>query len=212
MTQLFVSVVVAANLTGCAGSLQYTPPSKAAQPVNSITIARPRDEVWRSSVPEIGKRFFVINNLDKDSGLINVSYTGDPAEYVDCGHIESVVENFAGKRSYEFNGAKADQFYETLAPNTPLTHYRRRMKLEGRVNLIFQATGESETTITANTKYVLTRDQTAQVVPNGLVQSASDTISFNTGQTGSFPGNANGASLECVATGKLETAILSAIR
>jgi len=212
MTVRVLLVFSVTSLAGCAGHVDYVGPVAASQGLNTITIAKPRDAVWKTAVPELGKRFFVINNLDKDSGLINVSYTGDPEAYVDCGRITSEVQNAAGKRNYEFAGSKADQFYETLAPGKPLVHIRRRMKLEGRVNLIFQASSDSETTVTANTKYVLTREQIAQVQPNGFPQSASDTISFNTGSGGTFTPNSQGSSLLCVSTGKLEAELLSAIQ
>jgi len=72
---------------GCAGRLEYRPPNSIAPQQNSVEINKSKDAVWKIIVPAIGKNFFVINNLDKESGIINISYSGDPERYVDCGYI-----------------------------------------------------------------------------------------------------------------------------
>ena len=85
-------------IVGCAGKLDYVRP--IVQPgasSNSKVIDKPRDAVWNASVPALGRQFFVINNLDKSSGLINVSYSGDPEKYVDCGQVSSYVKNLQGE-------------------------------------------------------------------------------------------------------------------
>jgi len=67
-------------LTGCASaSVKYRPPDGSVQPNYTKDLSRSRDDVWNDAVAALGQRFFVINNLDKASGLINISYSGDPA-------------------------------------------------------------------------------------------------------------------------------------
>jgi len=94
-------------MAGCSSKFKYTPPT--TQPVlnNSIVVNKSKDEVWKEIVPALGGAFFVINNLDKESGLINISYRGAPEKYVDCGHIHSYVKNLAGERTYDFPASKA---------------------------------------------------------------------------------------------------------
>ncbi|UUZ73433.1 hypothetical protein LP415_09480 [Polaromonas sp. P1(28)-8] len=93
-------------LAGCAGKVDYIRPTTKATPGSNVKILnRPREAVWTAAVPELGKRFFVINNLDKASGLINISYSGDPEKYIDCGRITSFVKNAKGERTYEFPGS-----------------------------------------------------------------------------------------------------------
>ena len=58
-------------------------------------------------VAGIGDSFFVINNLDKESGFINVSYSGDPCMFVDCGRVNSdVTTAAAGKKTIIFQHAR----------------------------------------------------------------------------------------------------------
>ena len=107
--------LAAVLLAACAGKVDYVRPSVAvAQGSNTKTVPRAREAVWTSSVPEIGKQYFVINNIDKASGLINVSYSGDPERFIDCGLITSYVKNARGERTYSFQGSKAQQEYEIM--------------------------------------------------------------------------------------------------
>lgn len=210
MTIFLTSLVL---LAGCAGKVSYVRPTANAAPGSNVKLVdRPRDAVWGSSIPELGKQFFVINNLDKASGLMNVSYSGDPERYIDCGRITSYVQNARGERTYDFPGAKAQQMYEVMNPGVGLFFIDRRMSVEGRVNLIFEDVGGTSTRVTANTRYVVTRAQTVRSAANNASQSANDTISFNSRSGASFPSNAQGQSAECVATGALEREILSAIK
>jgi len=57
-------------MTGCAGKVEISRPMSQAT-TNSKVIRLPRDVVWNRAVPNLGKQFFVINNLDRSSGLIN---------------------------------------------------------------------------------------------------------------------------------------------
>lgn len=204
---------VAVFLTGCAGKLSYSRPnSQVAPAANTKLVERDKDSVWNSSIPELGKQFFVINNLDKSSGLMNISYSGDPERYIDCGRVTSYVKNARGERTYEFAGAKAQQSYEVMNPSVGLFAIDRRMSLEGRVNLIFEEVSPTSTRVTANTRYVVERKIVARNLANGIPQSAAESVSFNSGKGAFFPENSRGQPTECVSTGALEKEILSAIR
>jgi len=206
-------VTLSLCIAACAGQVNYIRPTAQVAPSSNIkTVERTREAVWASSVPELGKQFFVINNLDKSSGLMNISYTGDPEHYIDCGRITSYVKNMQGERTYDFSGAKAQQSYEILIPSTGLFFIDRRMNLEGRVNLIFEETGQNTTRVTANTRYVVTRTLTIRNAANNFPQTSTETISFNSGGGASFPANSQGQSTECVSSGALEREILSAIK
>lgn len=198
-------------LSACAGKVDYIRPTAVPQAGSNMkVIDKPREAVWSAAVPELGKRFFVINNLDKASGLINVSYSGDPEKYVDCGQITSYVKNARGERTYAFAGAKAQQSYEIMDPGNGLFMVDRRMSLDGRVNLIFEEVSATQTRVTANTKYVVNRKRTVTNV-NNQSRTFDDSVSFNSGGNAMFPGGA-GQSAECAATGALERELLDAIR
>lgn len=207
-----LGVLLTAVLAACAGKIDYIRPSTQVTPgANVKVVERPRDVVWNATVPELGKQYFVINNLDKSSGLINVSYSGDPERYIDCGRITSYVKNARGERTYDFAASKAQQTYEIMNPGVGLFFLDRRMSLEGRVNLIFEEVGPNTTRVTANTRYIVTRSQEMRNV-QGASRNFSDSISFNSGSGASFPANADGQSAECVPTGALEREVLSAVR
>ena len=102
MKNAVLSVLIAATLAGCATKVDYRPPSLASVPSNSKVVDKPIDEVWTKAVPAIGKQFFVINNLDKSSGLMNLSYSGSPEQYVDCGHLNLQDQKASGVQTQSF--------------------------------------------------------------------------------------------------------------
>lgn len=198
-------------LAGCAGHVEYVRPTVTVPlGANIVNIPKSREAVWASAVPELGKRFFVINNLDKASGFINISYTGDPAKYIDCGRVTSYVKNARGERTYDFAGAAAQQSYEVMNPQG-LFFIERRMALEGRVNLVFEEVGADQTRVTANTRYVVQRTRTVRGAANNVSQSFNDSVTFNSGSSATFAGGESQAA-ECAATGALEREILAAFR
>jgi hypothetical protein len=207
-----------------AGKLDYVRPTTASNAMNSKIIDKPRDIVWNSAVPELGKQFFVINNLDKSSGLINLSYSGDPESFIDCGRVTSYVKNVKGERTYDFPASRAQQAYEVMNSND-LFFIERKMSLEGRVNLVFEETGPNSTRVTANTRYVITRQSMGRHVANNWhflphpreivtqnAQSRTDTISFNSGASASFPSNMAGQAVECISTQHCPVRTLHTVR
>jgi hypothetical protein len=196
----------------CAGNLEYTPPQSTAPAApNSLTVEKPRDTVWKELVPALGSRFFVINNLDNDSGLINVSYSGNPESYVDCGLIESWVDNARGKRTYKMPGASS-QSYEFKGSDGMLYFGERKMSLEGRMNLILESLSPTQTRITVNTRYIVSRNLQARRVDLGMPNSTADSIAFNAGQRAEFPQRGAAKPLACQPTGKLEADVLDLVR
>lgn len=211
MRNVFMALVVAVWLGGCASAVRYAPPLRAETPtLNFIEIAKPRAEVWKTAVPSLARRFFVINNLDQSSGLINVSYAGDPERYVDCGVLGITL--MEGKPEQSFPAARAAHDFQFLTP-VGLFNIRRRNTLDGRINLIFEEVGEATTRITATTRYVVDREMIAYRDNGTIAHQERQSITFNTGQVGMFPGKSMTAdSLQCRPTGRLEFEVLDAIR
>lgn len=206
------SLTAIVTLGGCAGQLTYTEPASNVS-MNTKTVNAPLDKVWVESVPALGKDFFVINNIDKSSGLINISYSGDPARYIDCGRMHSYVKNMRGERNYDFPIATPEDEYEAMVNGT-LFRVRRTMKLDGRANIIFQAEGANKTKVTVNTRYVLKRRVSVLQAGASIPSSRNDEIAFNTGASASFPslGIDEGQATVCQPNGQLESTILDAIR
>lgn len=213
--RIFLFILMAFLASSCAssGKIKYTPPSNSYdEPKNVTVVPRSRDAIWQATIPQLGKKFFVINNLDKSSGLINISYSGDPEEYIDCGRILSEVKNASGERRYDFAAAKARQSYEVVDPVYGYFAIDRSMSLEGRINLVFEEVSEGITQITVNTRYIVERKQVIKSLANRFPQTISDKISFNSNNGASFPLGTNSEAAACVATGALEHQILSVVR
>ena len=190
-------------VSGCAGRVDYILPRTDPRFVqNSKIIEKPREAVWNAMVPALCKQFFVINNLDKSSGFINLSYTGNPEVYIDCGRVVSYVKNARGERTYDFSGASAQQTYEVMNQGQ-LFFVQRKMSLEGRMNLVFEELDSASTRVTANTRYVVSRSLQIQAAAGGS-QNMNDSISFNSGSGASFPAAADGRAVQCVSTGRFE--------
>lgn len=203
-----IAVLILTILAGCAGKFEYTRPKSLPTLNNSVVINKSKDEVWKQIVPMLGKQFFVINNLDKDSGIINISYSGDPERYVDCGRIISYVKNARGERTYVFPASKSYQDYEIMdiRGGAGLFFVSRKMSLEGRMNIIVEDIGNNQSRVTANTRYILTKTTTFRNV-QGHSNTVTNTLSFNSGQEGISEGS--GPNMICQATGKLEDEVLS---
>jgi len=200
--QKSVIILLVFFLSGCAGKVEYFNPKGTPPTDNSITLHQSKDEIWKKIIPALGKEFFVINNLDKDSGLINLSYSGDPEKYIDCGRIVSYVSNARGERTYDFPASKANQEYETLE-NGAYFHVKRKMSLDGRINLIIEEKQGDQCIASVNTKYIVTK--TIMLLnATGRYQTISDTVSFNSGQWATFDGGTT-----CQPNGKLEGTLLS---
>jgi hypothetical protein len=205
MKKCLLMLIIAMFMAGCAGKTMYLPPTQAYKADNSIIVNKSRVEVWNQLVPALGSSFFVINNLDKESGFINVSYSGDPEKYVDCGIIDSYVKNARGERTYRFPASSAYKEYETMENGQNLFFLKRKMNLEGRINIILQEVTQDSTLVTVNTKYVLTKDIMISN-PQGQSHYMSDSISFNTNGQGTYP-----QQTICYATGTLEQEVLNSL-
>lgn len=206
-------------LSGCAGQFTYTPPGSPAPGSNSIILNESKDVIWTKMIPKLGERFFTINNLDKSSGLVNITYKGDPEAYVDCGRTESRVKNVRGERTYDFPVSRANQEFEAFI-GSELFVVTRKMVLEGRMNLIFEEMGENKTKISAKAQYVLTNTQTNRQISalidtnekgtmDADIEEVTEAINFNSNGSASFRTIPNA---KCQPTGKFEKDVLSLVQ
>lgn len=217
--------------SGCAtqgvNSFKYTEPV-TVKIENEITVNKPYSAVWDSMVKQISKSFYVINNIDKESRILNLSFTTNkPADYVDCGRtsrtytqgekIEKFEYDVAGSSDYKAAGDKQNHpSWATYA----LVH--RKASLEGRSN-IYVAPSESDsskTVVSVNTRYVWTVNVSANsysehaggnTVSHGLIPNLgpASTISFNTLTKGD--GGSSTDNIFCISKGTLEKEILGLV-
>ncbi len=206
-------LTVALLAAGCAGKYDYVRPDiLPSEPENVKVIGRSRDAVLNTSLSMLSRHFRNIATLDQSSGVINVSYNGNPEKYIDCGRITSYVMDLRGERTYDFPASRASQSYEAMLPSVGLLKLNRKMSLEGQVHLAFEQLGSSRTRVTVITHYVVQLQINGRNVTNNSAEIFSDTISFDSGGSSSFPPLSDGRAVECIATGALEQEILSFIR
>ena len=117
------------------------------------------DNVWDRLVSGLSRTFYVINNIDKESRLINVSFNMNDqlSNYVDCGTSkrEFQLVDFADSVIYEVANSSSYFTTSTAPPNPNVSYHKvfRNTSLEGRAN-VYIAPSEKGTTIMVNTRYV----------------------------------------------------------
>lgn len=206
---LFTVLATVGALSGCAGKVEYTQPAALSKIDTSVTIKEPKDVVWKRIVRNLSKEFYVINNIDNESGLINVSYSSNPEAVIDCGRVKSYVKNARGERTYEFAGASQSEEYEIMdmEHGNGLFAVNRRISVEGRANIVVQSETPSQTDISVSVKYVVTKALTLRSPTSPIPVNLNDTVSFNSGSSGIFQG---AGETICRSTGKFESDILAA--
>lgn len=209
---LVIGLIGASLLAGCAavtGGFRYAPPEPQVDQQHSRTFDAETDAVWRALIAHVGDTFFVIDNMEKDSYFLNLSFSAkDPAQYVDCGHVTSDVANARGPRTYSFPAASASEEYE-VTNGGHLYFISRQTALSGKVNVLLTSVSPTQTQMKVTTRYMV-RKTAVQRTPMDIdpPQNLDATVSFSTGETGDEP---TGMKMRCVATLALEKAILDGV-
>ncbi|WP_156326586.1 hypothetical protein [Pseudomonas sp. NBRC 111127] len=203
MYKKVVLLLAGGTLVGCAtSSMDYSPPTPAAVP-NTRSVSTDFEKSWDQLVRQLSSDFFVINNIDKSSRLINVSFsTSRPSEYVDCGSTLRKFSNARGEQVYNYVTADSAKF--AVTNQNAAFNVSRETKLEGRVN-IYVAPGKGGTDISVNTKYVFTVNAKIFGFDGSPVTVNPTTIDFSTKSPYTSP------DLTCYARGTLESRILDMV-
>lgn len=220
-TGLFV--LYAFTLMGCAAKTEFgnQPPADYANEPFSRVYDAPLNKVWAAAIASISEDFFVLDNIEKDSHIITLSFSSqNPEQFIDCG--QRIITNTGGmsKSGTQYvNFAKQhESFY--LSDGTP--HPKEAVSnsnLTGKANIVFTALSNSKTKVTINARYVLSGTITAQqFIPvglNGYMQTVSENYSatFNTNQDGKLASSSFGSgSATCKSRRVLEKSILDGIQ
>jgi hypothetical protein len=218
-------------MAGCAGqsaiyNLDYSLPEETVIN-NEVVVSSDYDKTWSDLVGEMSKSFYVINNIDKESRLMNLSFSINTniSDYVDCGisnktfSLVDVNENI----SYKTADKSVNYTYSTrnsAPPNTTYFKVFRSPSLEGRANVYVAPQGDS-TIVSVNTRYIwdvkisyeeymyMPLYNSYNLVRNKQRDTSGNVepVSFNTNDVGS-----NDEGITCVATGKFEQEILDIVR
>ena len=106
-----LSIITIGCATPGTSTFDYTPPQKPTKIQNETIVSKPFETVWDSFVRELAKSFYVINNIDKQSRIINVSFSTDtPETYVDCGITTHTYSRGDERQTYKYNLASASTY------------------------------------------------------------------------------------------------------
>lgn len=201
------AALIVAFLSGCAGSQVYREPTAKPGPRDySATISAPMEDAWQRVVSNAAKSFFVVNNIDRASGYINLSFSGDPTLIVDCGEVEGFVQNARGRRDYRFPAAAQRASYEFFDERGFLIAMDRAMTLNARVNVIMRPESPAATRLTATFRYVLTRRQDLRQAGTYASRTIEDAVTFSPGDTAVL--GAQQSAITCVSSGTAERALV----
>lgn len=205
--------LLALSLTACVSStVRYDLPDQI--PITtSVEVSEPFDTVWSRLVRSLSEDFFVINNVEKDSKIINVSFsTSTPDRFISCGYFERTFTNARGKQTYNYPAASSAKYTTTDNRNDLVTAIRTT-KLEGRTNIVVGSSDKTSTSVNVNTKYVFATNFNFINVYGAPAGSSNATLDFTSKQPGIAPSSLPGQPpVTCYANGALEAKILGYVK
>jgi hypothetical protein len=207
----WIVCLLALGLAACAGSnATYTPPTGPSV-ATERSVSAPFDTAWDAYVAELSKSFFVINNISKDSRIINVSFsTNKPSRYVDCGHtIRTSTHPATGKQTFSYVTADSAQYNAGVPGTNYLWTVTRTTNLEGRINVYMAPQGQ-QTLLRVNAKYVWSGSYSAISNLGQRDPGASFSADFSSYSSGQTSGGTD-QQVTCYSNGTLEHELLSLI-
>ena len=148
MKKFLSSLVMTVLLSSCAVEKEkltenigkYVPPNIDNTNFKNSTISNKNfDETWNSLIDFVNDSFLKIENLEKDSGLLTLSFGAKEAEkFIDCGDFEYTLF-FTGE---DFKGSYIDYAKSGLLA-----------VLEAKMNINIQKIDNESTKISINTNY-----------------------------------------------------------
>ena len=215
----FVVCSVVLMAYGCAkvpietpkNDLNYTPPKKYTIK-NKEVINDKFEKVWNRLISNLSEKYFVINNVEKASRIINVSFsTSEPSNFIDCGDSLRTIEfKESGKlEEFRYEVSRNGATYKLMRPvgRVIITWIAERAtSLQGRIN-IYVAPKFEKTEITVKTRYIFKAVATFSSTATGRIETkTTPDVIFNTNGTGKFK------FLRCRSMGVIERDIMEAAK
>jgi len=207
MKRFLLSLVMTILLSSCAVKVEkitenvgkYVPPNIDDNNFkNSVIINKNFDETWTSVIDFVSDSFFKIENLEKDSGSLTLSFGSKEVEnFIDCGDFEYTLF-FTGE---EFKGSYIDYAKKGLMA-----------VLEAKMSISIRNIDRKSTKISINTNYRFSTQHALGYYDPELNQTYSfvsggyQTIDVINPISGSIP------TRTCKSTNFAENAILNVIK
>ena len=207
MKKIISSLVMTIFLWSCAVEKEkltenvgkYVPPNiDDTNFKNSVITNKNFDETWTSLIDFVNNSFFKIENLEKNSGLLTLSFgSKEPEKFINCGDFEYTLF-FTGE---EFKGSYIDYVKSGLLA-----------VLEAKMNINIQKIDNESTKISINTNYTFSTQHALGYYDPDLNQTYSfvsggyQTIDVINPISGSIP------TRTCKSTNFAENAIFNIIK
>ena len=134
-----LALVGALTLAGCMSAI-YTPPQTPDHDDFRIIVNSGYERTWTAIIDHVSQSFFTIENFEKDSGLITLSFGSDnPSLYIDCGYWKWRVFK---RQPYD-------------GPYVGYLQKYHRGTFSGRMNISARPVSSTETEVRVNARYVL---------------------------------------------------------
>ncbi len=179
----------------------YVPPLTKCAPPLSHVVGLKKAVAWDAITEHLRQLNFSIDTADKSSGIIRITYAGDPEPYTDCGKMRTNVIEGNAERLEDYPASRAQITLQIRSPGGTVTiSNTMALKLHGAIKL--EEESEAATKISVRAKYQIDRtheDPSMSVATNVVFSSATE--------VGSHFGA--GSSIRCRPTWKFESEILN---
>jgi hypothetical protein len=214
-------------ITGCAknglSTYSYSKPN-SYEFSNEIIVDTNFEKVWDGMVAELAKTFFTINNIDKASRIINVSfYSQDADKYIDCGQSHRKTTRGDITRAYDYPVA-GDNSYTLEGPGAEFIEWslqiHRDVKIEGKINIYLAPISNDKTKVSTNVRFIrkiyVSGENIATHINGGIVsrvpiKDKNFVDSFSTNEIYRKK-ELDGTEIICLSKGVLENMILDIAR
>lgn len=188
-----VAIGAALVLSGCATGT-YTPPGSLTgdDAKHEVIVNKSFDATWTSLIDYASSTFFAIDNFEKASGLITLSFgSSEPGRFIDCGQM------VAQAGAQKFNGPYATYMSTHLGAT-----------LTGKMNLVVRQLEPNKTLVRANARYVFVSPPQGGIPGNSWTfeSGGQATVPVTVPMAGTIP------TRTCRPTYAAEKAILDAVR
>jgi len=181
---LFLATLI---LASCAvAPTTYTPPSDASVAASKYTVILDKsfNEAWAALISHAASSFFAIDQFEKDSGLMTLSFgSSNPAQFVDCGYWN--VQN-------GYSGNYASYMHRTFDAT-----------LSGKMNILVNEIDDHTSEVRVNARYILSAS------PNTWSFDTGSSDSENVGTQAAY--GTSSSIRTCIPTYDAENSILEAM-
>lgn len=211
MTPVAIVSLILLLLASCAsGKTKYSPPKIGDYDVITTKIVKKSyDRAWTGIVEEITTKSYSVDNIDKNSGYISITFsTTSPQQYLDCGLYNVKFKNLRGSQDLTFNGADSSQRY-TAYDRGNMMPITRVAALNGKISLFLKKENNKSSKLQVSAKYHLQIRGTTGYINDSYTWSHRPyayIVDLVSGERG-FSTTMNRRPV-CISNGKLEKEIL----